>query len=84
MPMLTGTLITAAGFLPIGLAQVGDRRVHLRDLRRHRGGAGDLLAGVGLLRALPGRPLLRTRKQAWTGQAHELFDTPFYSRFRAP
>ena len=56
MPMLTGTLITAAGFLPIGLAQVGDRRVHLRDLRGHGGGAADLVVGVGVLRALPRHP----------------------------
>ena len=35
-PMLTGTLITAAGFLPIATAQVDHRRVHLRHLRGHR------------------------------------------------
>ena len=32
---------------------VDRRRVHLRDLRRDRRGAGDLVAGVGVLRALP-------------------------------
>jgi multidrug efflux pump len=56
MPMLTGTLITAAGFLPIGLAS-RHRGVHLRDLCRHHGGAADLVGGLGVLRALPGRPV---------------------------
>ena len=63
MPMLTGTLITAVGFLPIGLAKSTRRRVHLRDLRRDRGGAGDLLAGVGVLRALPRHPPARGAAQ---------------------
>ena len=66
MPMLTGTLITAAGFLPIGLAQVDGRRIHLRDLRGHVGGAGDLVAGVGVLRAVP-----RRRAAAHARAAHE-------------
>ena len=35
--------------------QVGDRRVHLRDLRGHLGRAADLVAGVGVLRAVPRR-----------------------------
>ena len=84
MPMLTGTLITAAGFLPIGLAKSVDRRVHLRDLRGHDGGAGDLVAGVGVLRALPRRLAAAHPQPAPTAsEAHELFDTPFYSRFRA-
>ena len=84
MPMLTGTLITAAGFLPIGLAKSVDRRIHLRDLRRDGGGAGDLVAGVGVLRALPRRAgCCSTRTQRATARPHELFDTPFYTRFRA-
>jgi hypothetical protein len=33
--------------------QVDGGRVHLRDLRRHGGGVADLVAGVGVLRALP-------------------------------
>ncbi len=33
MPMLTGTFITAAGFVPIGFAQSSGRRVHVLDLR---------------------------------------------------
>jgi multidrug efflux pump len=40
MPMLTGTLITAAGFLPIGMAKSVTVRIHLRDLRGDRDRAG--------------------------------------------
>ena len=32
-PMLTGTLITVAGFLPIAHGEELDRRVHALDLR---------------------------------------------------
>ena len=31
-PMLTGTLVTAAGFLPVGFASVRGRRVRRRHL----------------------------------------------------
>ena len=51
-PMLTGTIVTMSGFLPIGLAQVERRAIHLLALRGDRGGAhrvvvrrGDVLAG---------------------------------------
>ena len=53
MPMLTGTLITAAGFLPIGMAKSVDGRVHLRDLRGDGDRAGAELVRLGVLRALP-------------------------------
>ena len=52
MPMLTGTLITAAGFLPIGMAK-STRRIHLRDLRGDGDCAGAVLDRVGVFRALP-------------------------------
>jgi multidrug efflux pump len=82
MPMLTGTLITAAGFLPIGWRSLRGR-VHVRDLCRHHCRTGDLLAGVGLLRALPRCHAAAHQPHAAPGEgAHELFDTPFYSRFR--
>ena len=54
MPMLTGTLITAAGFLPIGIARVVDRRIHVA--RSSQVTAIALLISwivVGRLRALP-------------------------------
>ena len=41
--MLTGTLVTAAGFPARGAGQVGGRRVHVLDLRRGHDGAADLL-----------------------------------------
>jgi multidrug efflux pump len=81
MPMLTGTLITAAGFLPIGLAQVGDRGVHLRDLCRHHGRAADLVGGFGVLRALPGAPLLRSTSKV-EGQRTSCSTRPSTRRFR--
>ena len=41
-PMLTGTLVTVSGFLPIALAKSGDRRIHALDLRS----LGDRAAAV--------------------------------------
>jgi multidrug efflux pump len=87
-PMLTGTLITAVGFLPIGLAKstVGEYTFAIFAVT-----AAALLIswfvsvyfvpylGVWLLKAKPhvagGAPAAE--------QPHELFDTPFYARFRA-
>lgn len=83
MPMLTGTLITAAGFLPVGLA---------------RSTVGEYTFGIFAVTALAlviswfaaviftpylGYLLLKTKPRGQQGSAHhELFDTPFYSRFR--
>ena len=35
-PMLTGTLVTVAGFIPIGLNSQLGRRIHLHAVRRDR------------------------------------------------
>ncbi|MEZ5702101.1 MAG: hypothetical protein R3E42_09325 [Burkholderiaceae bacterium] len=43
MPMLTGTLITAVGFLPIGLANSTVGGVHVCHLWRYHGGTDHLL-----------------------------------------
>lgn len=82
MPMLTGTLITATGFLPVGLA---------------RSTVGEYTFGIFAVTALAlvlswfaavvfvpylGFLLLRTKSHAGNGGHHELFDTPFYTRFR--
>jgi multidrug efflux pump subunit AcrB len=82
MPMLTGTLITATGFLPVGLA---------------RSTVGEYTFGIFAVTALAlvlswfaavvfvpylGFLLLRTKSHVEGGGHHELFDTPFYSRFR--
>lgn len=81
MPMLTGTLITAAGFLPIGLAQsaVGEYTFAIFAVTA----AALLISWVVSVFFVPylGYKLLRTRSKV-AGQTHELFDSPFYSRFR--
>ncbi|GAB3538609.1 multidrug efflux RND transporter permease subunit MexK [Noviherbaspirillum agri] len=83
MPMLTGTLITAAGFLPIGLA---------------KSAAGEYTFSMFSVNALAlviswfvavlftpyiGYVLLKVKPAANADGHHELFDGPFYSRFRS-
>lgn len=82
MPMLTGTLITAVGFLPIGLAKsaTGEYTFAIFAVTA----AALLISWVVSVYFVPylGALLLRTHP-AKEGEAHELFDTPFYNRFRA-
>ncbi|MFN3810050.1 MAG: efflux RND transporter permease subunit [Roseateles asaccharophilus] len=82
MPMLTGTLITAVGFLPIGLAQsaTGEYTFAIFAVTA----AALLISWIVSVYFVPylGALLLRTHP-AKEGEAHELFDTPFYNRFRA-
>ncbi|HYE70686.1 MAG TPA: efflux RND transporter permease subunit, partial [Aquabacterium sp.] len=83
MPMLTGTLITAAGFLPIGLAKstVGEYTFAIFAVT-----SAALIISWGVsVYFVPylGAWLLRTRGPASGGEVHELFNTPFYNRFRA-
>ena len=82
MPMLTGTLITAAGFLPIGLAKsvTGEYTFAIFAVTS----AALVISWLVSVYFVPylGAWLLKTRK-SHEGEAHELFDTPFYSRFRA-
>jgi len=82
MPMLTGTLITAAGFLPIGLAKssVGEYTFAIFAVTS----AALVISWVVSVYFVPylGAWLLKTKKTQ-AGESHELFDTPFYSRFRA-
>jgi multidrug efflux pump len=79
--MLTGTLITAAGFLPIGMAKstVGEYTFAIFAVTT----AALLISWIVSVYFVPylGALLLRTRSKV-DGHAHELFDTPFYSRFR--
>ncbi len=81
MPMLTGTLITAVGFLPIGMAKstVGEYTFAIFAVTA----AALLISWVVSVYFVPylGSLLLRTHSKV-QGQAHELFDTPFYTRFR--
>ena len=82
MPMLTGTLITAAGFLPIGLAKstAGEYTFSMFSVNA----LALLISWLAAVLFTPyiGYVLLKV-KPAVGGEAHhELFDTPFYSRFR--
>ena len=83
MPMLTGTLITAAGFLPIGLAKsaAGEYTFSMFSVNA-------LALIISWLAAVLFTPylgflLLKIKPAANADGHHELFDTPFYSRFRA-
>jgi multidrug efflux pump subunit AcrB len=83
MPMLTGTLITAAGFLPIGLAQstVGEYTYAIFAVTT----AALLISWFVSVYFVPylGTLLLKVKPRANPDEPHELFDTPFYSRFRS-
>ncbi len=83
MPMLTGTLITAVGFLPIGMAEsaVGEYTFAIFAVTA----AALLISWVVSVYFVPylGTLLLKAKPPAADGAAHELFDTPFYVRFRA-
>jgi len=82
MPMLTGTLITAAGFLPIGMAKsvTGEYTFAIFAVTT----AALIISWVVSVYFVPylGAWLLHTRSKVEGEGAHELFDTPFYSRFR--
>ena len=79
-PMLTGTLITAAGFLPIGLAKssVGEYTRSLFEVVT----IALLVSWVGAVAFIPylGDKLLKEGKH--DGQTHDPHQTPFYKRFR--
>ena len=82
MPMLTGTLITAAGFLPIGLAKsvTGEYTFAIFAVTS----AALVISWLVSVYFVPylGAWLLHTRAHQAGGEPHELFDTAFYSRLR--
>jgi multidrug efflux pump len=82
MPMLTGTLITAVGFLPIGMAQstVGEYTFAIFAVTA----AALIISWVVSVYFVPylGTLLLKVKPHAAGEEPHELFDTPFYNRFR--
>ena len=82
MPMLTGTLITAAGFLPIGMARstVGEYTYAIFAVTV----IALVLSWLVSVYFVPylGTLLLKTRPHAQHDAPHELFDSPFYNRFR--
>lgn len=82
MPMLTGTLITAAGFLPIGFAKsaAGEYTFSMFSVN-----ALALLISwfvAVLFTPYLGYVLLKVKPGGSADGHHELFDTPFYTRFR--
>ena len=85
MPMLTGTLITAVGFLPIGLAKstVGEYTFAIFAVTA----AALVISWFVSVYFVPylGTRILREKPYGAgnPGEPHELFDTPFYTRFRA-
>ena len=90
MPMLTGTLITAAGFLPIGLAKsvTGEYTFAIFAVTV----LALLISWVASVYFVPylGAWLLKSKppsaEGALAGHSHdsaEMFDTPLYRRFRA-
>jgi multidrug efflux pump subunit AcrB len=83
MPMLTGTLITAAGFLPIGLAKsaAGEYTFSMFSVNA----LALIISWVAAVLFTPyiGYVLLKVKPAAGADGHHELFDTPFYKRFRA-
>lgn len=83
MPMLTGTLITAAGFLPIGMAKstVGEYTFAIFAVTV----IALVLSWWVSVYFVPylGTLLLQVKPHSEHDVAHELFDGPFYQRFRA-
>jgi multidrug efflux pump len=80
-PMLTGTLITVAGFLPVGLArsQAGEYTVAIFQVV----GISLVLSWIGAVVFTPYLGFLMLKVQGKSGaHGHELFDSPFYNRLR--
>jgi multidrug efflux pump len=83
MPMLTGTLITAAGFLPIGLARsaAGEYTFSMFSVNA----IALLVSWVAAVMFTPyiGFLLLKVRPHGDGASEHDVFDTPGFRRFRA-
>ncbi len=82
MPMLTGTLITAAGFLPIGIAKsvTGEYTFAIFAVTV----IALVLSWIVSVYFVPylGTLLLKVKPHDPDAPPHEVFDTPFYARFR--
>jgi len=81
MPMLTGTLITAAGFLPIGLANstTGEYTFAIFAVTV----IALLLSWIVAVFFVPYLGVRLLKMKPHVGEVHEVFDGPFYVRFRA-
>ncbi|QWD66034.1 efflux RND transporter permease subunit [Polynucleobacter sp. MWH-Aus1W21] len=81
MPMLTGTLITAVGFLPIGIAKsvVGEYTFAIFAVTA----AALIISWFVSVLFVPYLGYLMLRKPSYQQEgAHEQFDTPFYKKFK--
>ncbi len=82
MPMLTGTLITAVGFLPIGIARstVGEYTFAIFGVTV----LALLVSWVVSVYFVPylGTVLLKAKDAQGGAEHQEVFDTPFYNAFR--
>ncbi|MGB2881411.1 MAG: efflux RND transporter permease subunit [Rhodoferax sp.] len=82
MPMLTGTLITAVGFLPIGIARssTGEYTFAIFGVTV----LALVLSWIVSVYFVPylGTVLLKVKPHKPDDQPHELFNTPFYNTFR--
>ncbi|WP_292037755.1 efflux RND transporter permease subunit [Massilia sp. UBA6681] len=82
MPMLTGTLITAAGFLPIGLAKsaAGEYTFTMFSVNA----LALLISWVVAVVFTPyiGYILLKVKPHGQGESSHDVFDSPAYERFR--
>jgi NodT family efflux transporter outer membrane factor (OMF) lipoprotein len=81
LPMLTGTLITIAGFLPVGLAktQAGEYTVAIFQVV----GIALFLSWIGAVVFTPYLGFLMLKTKGNVGRSsHDLFDTRFYNRLR--
>ena len=82
MPMLTGTLITAVGFLPIGIAKsaTGEYTFAIFGVTV----LALVLSWIVSVYFVPylGTVLLKAKPHGTGDQPHELFDSPFYNVFR--
>jgi multidrug efflux pump subunit AcrB len=83
MPMLTGTLITAAGFLPIGLAKsaAGEYTFSMFSVNA----IALLVSWVVAVTFTPyiGFMLLKVKPHGQGHAGHDVFDTPGFRRFRS-
>ena len=83
MPMLTGTLITAAGFLPIGFAKsvAGEYTFSMFSVNV----IALLISWLVAVLFTPylGYVLLKVKPAVSADGHHELFDTPFYTRLKS-
>lgn len=90
-PMLTGTLVTVSGFLPIALARSGTGEytrsifeVSAISLLLSWLAAVTVipLLGYRILSEHPTRSALRHKDAAQAAEHHDVYDTPFYRRLR--